>query len=70
MIQIEKETIKEDEISEELETRKHLVDNVGERGNESPLEIAQHGEKDVESVERRVTLQRFANKNQQLNCTN
>ena len=36
MIQIEKETIKEDEISEELETRKHLVDNVGERGNESP----------------------------------
>ena len=36
IIQTEKETIKEDEISEELEIRKHLVDNVRERGNESP----------------------------------
>ena len=38
------------------ETRKHLVDTVGERGNISPQKIAQHGEKDVEKVERRTTF--------------
>ena len=62
MIKTGKETIKEDEISEEMETRKHLVDTVRKRGNISPQKIAQHGEKDVENVERRTTLQRFANK--------
>ena len=36
MIQTEKETIKEDQISEEVEARKHLVDTSGERGNISP----------------------------------
>ena len=59
MIQTKKEKIKEAKISEEVETRKHLVDTMGERGNISPQKIAQHGEKDVESVERRTTLQRF-----------
>ena len=38
------------------ESRKHLVDTVGERGNIGPQKIAQHGEKDVEKVERRTTL--------------
>ena len=70
MIQTGKETIKEDNISEELEARKHLVDTVGERGNISPQKTAQHGEKDVESMERRTILQRFSNKKHQLNCTN
>ena len=70
MIQTVKETIKEDEISEQVEIRKHLVHTVGEKGNISPQKIAQHGEKDVESVERRTTLQRFGNKKHQLNCTN
>ena len=64
MIQTGKETIKEDNISEEVEARKHLVDTVGERGNISPQKIAQHGKKDVESVERRTTLQRFSSKKQ------
>ena len=67
MIQTGKKTIKEDKISEEVETRKHLVDTVGERKNICPEKIAQHGKKDVESVERRTTLQKFAH---QLNCTN
>ena len=65
-----KETIKEDKISEEVKTRKHLVDTVTGRGNISPQKIVQHGEKDVKSVERKTTLQRFANKDQQLKCTN
>ena len=70
MIQIENERIREDEISEEVETRKHLVNTVGERRNISPQNIAQHEEKDVESVERRTTLHRFADKKEQLNYTN
>ena len=41
-----------------------------EEGNISPQKIVQHEEKDVESVERRTTLQRFANKKHQLNCIN
>ena len=62
MIQTEKETIKEDKISEEMETRKHLVDIVRERENINPQKIAQHEEKDVEKAERRTTLQKFTNK--------
>ena len=41
MIQTGKETTKEDEISKEVETRKHLLDIVGERGNISPQMIIQ-----------------------------
>lgn len=33
MSQSGKETFKQGEISEEVETRKHLVDTVGKRGN-------------------------------------
>ena len=36
MIQTEKETIKGDKISEEMETRKNLVDIVRERENINP----------------------------------
>ena len=52
MIQTEKETIREDEILEELETREHLVDTAGEMGNITAQKIAQYGEKDVESMEK------------------
>ena len=61
-IHTEKETIKEDKISKEVETRKHLVNAVAEKGNIIPQKIAQHGEKDGESVEKRTILQRFADK--------
>ena len=37
-----------------------------ESGNISPQQIAQHGEKDREGVERRTILQKIANKKQQL----
>lgn len=56
MIQREKETIKDDKNPGEVEIRMHRVDTVGERGNASPQKIAKHGEKDLESVERRTTL--------------
>ena len=69
-IQTEKETIKKEKISEQAETRKHLADTARERENISPQKIPQHVEKHVESEERITTLRRFANKKQQLNCTN
>ena len=56
MIQREKETIKDDKNTGEVEIRMHRVDTVGERGNASPQKIAKYGEKDLESVERRTTL--------------
>ena len=55
-----------DEILEEMEAIKHLLDTMAERGNISPQKIDQHEEKDVE---RRTTLHRFAHKKQQLNYT-
>ena len=70
MIQTEKETIKKEKISEQAETRKHLADTARERENISPQKIPQHVEKHMESEERITTLRRFANKKQQLNCTN
>ena len=70
MIQTKKEAIKEDETSYEVETRNHLMDTAGKRVNISPQEIAQYGEKDIASAERRTSLQRFATKKQQFNCTN
>ena len=45
MIQTEKEKIKEDKISEKVETRKHLVDTVGERGNITPQDCPAWGER-------------------------
>ena len=53
MIQTEKETTKKNQISVEVEARKHLVDTMGERGNISLRKIGQHGEKDVESAEKK-----------------
>ena len=56
MIQTEKETIREDKISEEVEAIKHLKNTLGERGNIRPQKIAQREEKDLGSLERRTTL--------------
>ena len=70
MSQAEKETIKKEKISEQAETRKHLADTAREKENISPQKIPQHVDKHVESEERITTLRRFANKKQQLNCTN
>ena len=42
----------------------------GRKGKLNPQKTALNGEKDVESEERSIDLQWFANKKQQLNCTN
>ena len=56
MIQTEKETIREDKISEEVEAIKHLKNTLGETGNIRSQKIAQHEKKDLGSLERRTTL--------------
>ena len=70
MIQTEKETIREDEIPEEVETRKHLLNTLEKRGNIRLQKITNRGEKDVEIVKRRTTLQKFADKIQEISYTN
>ena len=56
MIQTEKETIREDKISEEVEAIKHLKNTLGETGNIRSQKISQHEKKDLGSLERRTTL--------------